>query len=179
MARLVVVTGPPGAGKSTVARLLAARYESSVLVQGDAFSGFIAHGAITPWLREANQQNEVVTQAAPAAAGRYTAGGFTTVYDGMVGPWFLPTFVAATGLDHVDYAVLLPSVEICVERVGTRYHHGFTDEEATRHMHPQFASADLDRRHMLLDPPDHPDDVADMIGTALELGLLTYPGPGS
>jgi hypothetical protein len=50
----------------------------------------------TPWLPEANEQNAVVTQAAAAAAGRYAAGGFTTVYDGMVGPWFLPTFLNAT-----------------------------------------------------------------------------------
>jgi gluconate kinase len=173
---LVIVTGPPGAGKSTVARVLAHRFEQSVLVEGDAFFGFIARGALTPWLPEANEQNEVVTQAAAAAAGRYAAGVFVTVYDGMVGPWFLSTFLGATGLDRVEYVVLLPSVERCIERVGTRQDHGFRDEGATRHMYRQFARADIDRRHVLLDPPDDADEVADMIVAALEQDRLAYRG---
>jgi dephospho-CoA kinase len=45
MGSLLVVTGPPGAGKSTVARILVDRAERSVLVKGDAFFGFLASGA--------------------------------------------------------------------------------------------------------------------------------------
>lgn len=44
----MVVTGPPGAGKSTVARILADRVEPSVLVEGDSFFAFLARGAIPP-----------------------------------------------------------------------------------------------------------------------------------
>jgi hypothetical protein len=48
----------------------------TVLVRGDAFSfGFLARGAIEPWRPAAHGQNEVVTRAAAAAAGRYAAGG--------------------------------------------------------------------------------------------------------
>ena len=47
--------------------------------------------------------------AAAAAAGRYAAGGYRTIYDGVVGPWLLPRFAGATGLEHIDYVVLLPT----------------------------------------------------------------------
>src|ERR1700730_3526544 len=106
---LLVVTGPPGAGKSSVARVLADAAYESVLIEGDAFFGFLASGAIEPWLPASNDQNTVVTKAAASAAGAFATGGYTAVYDGVVGPWFLPTFGAATGLDRLDYAILLPS----------------------------------------------------------------------
>lgn len=68
MASLLVISGPPGAGSSTVARALAERIEPSVLVDGDAFFAFVARGAVSPWLAEARDQNEVVTRAAASAA---------------------------------------------------------------------------------------------------------------
>ncbi|MGB9280109.1 MAG: AAA family ATPase, partial [Pseudonocardiaceae bacterium] len=143
MGSLLLVTGPPAAGKSTVARILADRFEPSAVVGGDAFFGFLTRGAIPPWLPEANDQNDIVVHAAAAAAGQYASGGYLTVYDGVVYPWFHPAFATATGLAHPDYLVLLPSLERCVERVRTRRGHGFTDEGATRAMHGDFARADV------------------------------------
>jgi predicted ABC-type ATPase len=172
---LLVVTGPPGAGKSTVARILAGRFESSVLVDGDSFFAFLARGATPPWLPESSAQNEIVTQAAAAAAGRYAAGGYMTVYDGVVGPWFLEAFASATGLERLNYVVLLPSVQRCVERVQSRHGHGFTDIGAARTMHGEFARAVVDHRHVLIDPPDEPDEVADLAVAALSRGVLGYP----
>jgi hypothetical protein len=174
MARLLIVTGPPGAGKSTVARLVVATFEPSVLVEGDAFFGFLRRGAIRPWLPAADRQNQVVTKAAAAASGRYASGGFTTVYDGVVGPWFLPTFANASGLPQLDYVILLPSVARCLEGVRTRSGHGFTDEEVTRQMHRSFREAEIERRHVLADPPRSPADTAGLVREAFDGGALAY-----
>lgn len=162
---LLIVTGPPGAGKSTVADELAGARSPSVLVAGDDFFAHLREGRIDPWLPESNGQNEMVTEAAAAATGRF-ARDVWTVYDGVLGAWFLPTFMAATGLTTAHYVLLLPSVEVCLERVATRVGHGFSDAAATRHMHSQFSSATVDERHVLRDPPD---DVAAVVELILRL----------
>jgi hypothetical protein len=172
MGSLLIVTGPPGAGKSTVAAVLAAQTEPSVLVDGDRFFAFIARGAVTPWLPGSEHQNETVTRAAGAATGRFVAGGFDTIYDGIVGPWFLPTFAAAAGLVRLDYAVLLPSADTCVRNVLGRSGHGFRDEEATRKMHAEFEQADVDDRHVLRIEGEPVDDVAARVRDARASGGL-------
>lgn len=179
MGELIIVTGPPGAGKSTVATVLVERFDRSVLIEGDAFFGFLRRGLEPPWLPEAREQNEAVTRAAAAATGWFVASGYAAVYDGVVGPWFLPTFTAAAGLGRLHYVVLLPSVERCVERVSTRTGHGFTDEGATRKMHREFADADVDRRHVFSDPMDDVGGVADDIFEAMTRGDLSYLAPPS
>jgi Fe-S cluster assembly ATPase SufC len=175
VASLIVITGPPGAGKSTVARIVADRFDPSVLVEGDAFFAFLARGAVPPWLPESNEQNTVVIEVAAAAAGRFVAGGYHTVYDGVVGPWFLPTFASATGVDRLHYALLLPAIDTCVQRVARRQDHGFTDEAATRKMHDEFARTEIDPRHVLVDPRGDPEMVAAEVLRRVEDGSLAFP----
>ncbi len=97
MGDVIVVTGPPGAGKSTVAAGLADLLDLSAVVTGDDFFGFLRNGAVRPWLESAHEQNIAVIEAAAAASGRL-AGHCDVVYDGVVGPWFLNNFLEAARL---------------------------------------------------------------------------------
>lgn len=173
MASLLVVSGPPGAGKSTLSATLASRLDPSVLVEGDQFFAFLAEGAIEPWLPESNAQNAVVAEAAAAATGRFAAS-YETVYDGVLGPWQLAAFAAATGLSEFDYVIVLPDVEVCLSRVLSRNGHGFTDEAATRHMHAQFDAASIDPRHLMCDLATGVEDTVDELISRQAAGQFLY-----
>ena len=146
----------------------------SALIEGDRFFAFLARDAIEPWLPESHEQNSVVVNAAAAATGRFTEGGFFTVYDGVIGPWFIDAFASASGLTELNYVVLMPDVETCVERVLSRSGHGFRDEAATRKMHAEFATATVDPRHVLSIGSESARDVVDRIVAATEAGHLRY-----
>ena len=107
---------------------------------------------IEPWLPASATQNEIVTDAAGAATGRFVAGGYRTIYDGVVGPWFVDRFLTATGIDGADYAIVLPPVEVCLQRVAMRLGHGFRDAPAAAKMHHEFAAATIDGRHVIDNP---------------------------
>jgi hypothetical protein len=105
----------------------------------------------------------VIIEAAAPAAGRL-CHYCVVVYDGVVGPWFLPIFLCASGLAHLQYVVLLPPLDVCIERVHTRVDHGFTDVSVTRDMYRQFAAAAVDSRHLINEPDSDPATLAELIG---------------
>jgi predicted ABC-type ATPase len=174
VAELLVVAGPPGAGKTTVSRLLSGLFEHSAHVTGDDFFGFIVSGYLAPWTPEAHHQNEIVGSAAAAAAGRLAAGGYTVVYDGVVVPELVDDFGRAAGLTRVHYAILLPPEQVCLQRIHARVGHGFTDLDAARLMYAEFANAAVDRRYVITGSDDA-SSLAARLERLVRDGSLLWP----
>jgi predicted kinase len=86
---LLILTGPPGSGKTTGARLLTSSRDRAVHLESDLFWHFIASGYIEPWKTESHEQNKIVMQTIADVATRYARAGYFTVIDGIVSPrWF-------------------------------------------------------------------------------------------
>lgn len=122
-ARIILISGPAGAGKTSVSRIMAecAESEYTAHLHSDDFYRYIRKGYIDPWRNESGDQNETVVEAVAASAKRYTQGGYEVYVDGIIGPWFLGPWLRLSeeGLD-VRYVVLRPNVRETVMRAMNR-----------------------------------------------------------
>lgn len=165
LAPLIVLTGPPRAGKTTVASLVAETFARSSVVAGDDFFNFLRTGKISPWLPESRQQNETVINVTINAAAGYARDGWTTVLEGIFGPWFLPAIQAGTTGIELHYFVLKTPLETCIDRFCQR--EPGTSTEVVKKMHDEFERANVQPRH-LIDGDQEPSAVAAIIGQRIE-----------
>ncbi|HEY3492858.1 MAG TPA: AAA family ATPase, partial [Solirubrobacterales bacterium] len=120
---VLILTGPPGVGKTTVAGHLAQRERRSVHLEADRFFFFIKSGFVEPWEPESHEQNQMVMRTAAEAAAKYAQAGYSTVFEGIVIPrWTLKVVretLEAAGIP-TSYAVLRAPRAHCIARVKER-----------------------------------------------------------
>ncbi len=136
---VVIVSGPPGSGKTTVSAALASDYERGVHLESDWFFRSIRSGFVEPWLPDAHSQNAAVMVAVADAAAAFADAGYVVVWDGIVGPWFLDGIARRLGARdiRVQYLVLRPGRGTAAQRVQGR---GDTPETSgAETMYDQFA----------------------------------------
>ncbi len=121
-APLLLLTGSPGCGKTTVAPLVADRHHQSACLDLDWFFATLRRDAVEPWREEAHTQNRVVLSAAAKAAAAFAAGGYFTVAEGILYPFMLDLFAAACQPHGISlsYAVLRAPIGVVQQRVQDR-----------------------------------------------------------
>jgi predicted kinase len=168
--QLLLLTGSPGCGKSTISPLVADRASLSVCLDLDWFFAKLRSGALEPWRSEAHQQNRVVLSAAASAVATFTAGGYFTVADGILYPFMLDLFVDACkplGID-LNYAVLRAPLPVVLSRVESRraepQHAGaLADEAVVEDLWRMFEEDGLDAHHHIDAGDRPPDEIAEEI----------------
>jgi chloramphenicol 3-O-phosphotransferase len=158
MASLSIITGTPGAGKTSLAKRLASDAERGAHIPGDQFFTFIPR-LIEPTDPESHEQNTSVVLAMTRAATAFVAGGYDVYLDAVVGPWFLP--VVAAELCELEvpivYAILRLPLEEALRRAKERDQ--CFDEKIARKLHPQFESVGPYEKHVIDITGLAPDEV--------------------
>jgi predicted kinase len=176
---LLLLTGSPGCGKTTVAPLVADRHVPSACLDLDWFFAKLRRGAMEPWRKEAHAQNRVVLRAAAEAVAAFAEGGYFTVGEGILYPFMLDLFVAACephGLT-IDYAVLRAPIGVVHQRVRDRTleppHAGaLADAVVVADLWTQFERHGVAERHRVDSGRRTPAEVAEEIDRRLAAGEL-------
>jgi predicted kinase len=174
---LLLLTGSPGCGKTTVAPLVADRHEPSACLDLDWFFAKLRRGAIEPWKAEAHEQNRTVLTAAAAAAAEFARGGYFTVAEGILYPFMLDLFEAACVplAITLNYAVLRAPIDVVQHRVQARKaeppHAGaLADASVVDDLWAQFESHGVEERHRVDSGRRTPEHVAAELDRRLEAG---------
>jgi shikimate kinase len=178
-APILLLTGSPGCGKSTVAPLVADRYEPSACLDLDWFFAKVRRGFVHPWLAAAHAQNRVVLRAGAGAVAAFAAGGYFTVGDGILYPFMIDLFLEACAPHGIElnYAVLRAPIDVVQQRVQDRRsepaHVGaLSDAGVVEDLWAQFESHGVEERHRVDAGGRAPQAVAEDIDSRLRAGDL-------
>lgn len=133
--RALIITGIPGAGKTTVARSLASRYSLAAHVEADRLQGMIVAGGLWPHEQphaEAMRQLRLRARNAAMLATNFARAGIVPLLDDViVGADRLDIYLRGIRVRPLGLVVLAPSLEVALERderrgykrVGTKWAH--------------------------------------------------------
>lgn len=118
-----LVLGIQASGKSTVADLLARRFNRGIHVRGSQFSRWAVRGWTHPWdddQVEARRLLDLRYRLSATVATEYCKAGFTTVVQDNIFGEDVPTWLQSVPVRPRHLVVLRPSVAVVIQRDAVR-----------------------------------------------------------
>lgn len=145
---IYIITGTPGAGKSSVSAALMQRFPFGLHIHCDDLRGWVVAGNAPPvptWTAETERQFRLSRRTAVEMATRYADTGFAVAIDDVIfesayAEQFAPCLVGYT----VCKVLLAPNREVALHRNATRTNKEFDTSlliDTTRQLHGELLAA--------------------------------------
>jgi chloramphenicol 3-O-phosphotransferase len=143
-----IITGSPGAGKSTVSRALLQRFPLGLHLPTDDLRELVVSGIAHPSLEhqpESVRQFALARRAAAHHARLYAEAGFMVAIDDVLWPQDVAPFLEALEGLPVRLVLLAPGIDTALHRNATRTNKTYDTANLIpliRGIHPQMQAAD-------------------------------------
>lgn len=118
MAKLYILTGPPGVGKSTVSKKLAERLPKSALIEGDEIYHQVVGGYAPAW-KEGNHL-DLFWKICLDMIRTYLENGYDVVFNYIVNPYNLEFITNCLEEFEIKFTVLLVDEKTLLARDSMR-----------------------------------------------------------
>ena len=138
-----LITGIPGAGKSTVSRELAGRLRRSAHIEVDLIRSMVVSGYLDPDqepLAESRAQLELGAHNAALLAGSFMEAGFTPIVDDVILQLQMVLYREVLSRWQVRLVVLSPPANVAIERDRRRHE---------KHVADRFAHLQVEMREQM------------------------------
>lgn len=145
-APVFIITGTPGAGKSSVAVALMQRFSLGLHIAVDDLREWVVSGIAQPvsvWTVETSRQFRLARQAAFQVARLYAEADFAVAIDDVIAPAETQELIETTLSDHMVHKVLLrPALDVALRRNAERANKPFDTSTLDDVIRRLYASTD-------------------------------------